>query len=111
MPPCGYRPPAINGMGQFLADNLAYFIELYRPQGLTPSQAMDREEREIAAIRAGARGGPWSASVVLANLEFYRQLRLRAPQSWDDVEREGATLIQSALAELGSLSHQPLAAE
>ncbi len=109
MPPCGYRPPAILGVRQFLADNLAYFIELYQPRGLTPGEAIEIELAEIARIQEGQRGGPWSASVVPANAEFYKQLRTRNVADWGDVAREGNALIVAAERELHALSHAPAA--
>lgn len=105
MPPCGYRAEAISGIEQFLADNLRYFRELYRPRGLTPLEAIEVERKEIAAIRNGERGGSWAAAVVVINESFYDALAALAPREWSDVERAGRVLITEIVSELASLSH------
>ena len=107
MPPCGYRPPAISGIDAFLRDNLRYFVDLYRPRGLTPQQAIDIEMAEIGLIRSGGRGGVWSASVVETNKVFYEQLSRLDPQGWDDVLVLGRRLIADASRDLSSLTHDP----
>ena len=111
MPPCGYRPPAIDGMRRFMADNLEYFVALYRPQGLTVAQALAVERGEIARIREGERGGPWSATVVELNARFYDCLQRAAISSWDDVLHAGDAIIGELERDLNSLTSTVLAAE
>lgn len=103
MPPCGYRDNAIDGMDHFLRDNLAYFIDLYEPQGLTPAAAMQLELREIGLIRSGSRGGSWSAATVEINNVFYKALAARSPQSWAEVATIGQDIIHQARLDLASL--------
>lgn len=103
MPPCGYRPPAVDGLQEFLGDNLAYFIELYRARGLSVEEALASEDEEISRIRSGARGGAWSARAVELNHLFYQQLAAAKPRSWADVERMGLAIIAAAKFELNSL--------
>ena len=103
MPPCGYRPTAVDGMKAFLLDNLDYFVELYSRQGLTVHEALTKEFDEITRIRGGARGGAWSAKIVEINQLFYDRLAARGPQGWNDVRREGRAIIANAEAELASL--------
>src|SRR5438309_9511659 len=83
MPPCGYRPAAVDGVRAFLNDNLDYFVELYSRRGCSIEEALASEHREIASIRAGRRGGAWSAKVVEVNQLFYDRLAARAPSTWE----------------------------
>lgn len=110
MPPCGYRAEAISGIERFLTDNLEYFIELYRPKGMIPKDAMAREMLEINAISEGRRGGRWSAATVEVNRAFYKALAEQRPSDWEQVELVGRTLIQQARNDLSSLDHQHSAA-
>lgn len=107
MPPCGYRPPAISGIDAFLRDNLQYFVDLYRPRGLTPKQAIEVEMAEISRIRSGDRGGVWSASVVETNRVFYEQLSHLEPTGWDEVLLFGRRLVDEAARDLRSLTQTP----
>src|SRR5258708_1092625 len=103
MPPCGYRPTAVDGIKSFLTDNLRYFIELYRGRGLSIEQALAKENREIADIRGGRRGGEWSAAIVEINQLFYDRLADRSPATWQEVEEKGLNIIANAEVELNSL--------
>src|SRR5689334_765535 len=103
MPPCGYRPTAVEGIQTFLDDNLRYFIELYSRRGVSVAEALASEANEISRIRAGVRGGEWSERVVEINQLFYEKLAARAPESWEDVDREGKEIIICASTELDSL--------
>lgn len=104
MPPCGYRNPAIDGIAQFLLDNLEYFIELYTEKGMSIENAIATEFGEIARIRNGVRGGAWSAIVVEINERFYSLLLNEQPSNWEDVRRIGKNLVATATADLRSLT-------
>lgn len=103
MPPCGYRPVAVQGIESFFADNLRYFRELYEPQEISPLEALQRERAEIESIRSGERGGRWSTVVVGLNEEFYQKLAKAAPVNWDEAMLIGEDIIKSATQELNSL--------
>lgn len=109
MPPCGYRDEAISGIELFLSDNLAYFIELYRPKGISPNNAIAREMCEIDAISRGKRGGRWSAATVEVNRAFYIALAEQNPYDWEQVELLGRKLVQQARSDLASLDHKQVA--
>lgn len=104
MPPCGYRPPAVESIRWFMMDNLEYFIELYEGRGVTVKQALATESCEIARIRQGERGGLWSKIVVELNAEFYSQLRAKCPNVWSDVRPLGESIIEQLTQELISLT-------
>lgn len=109
MPPCGYRPPAVESIRWFLVDNLDYFVELYTGRAFLIDEALEAESNEIAKIRGGDRGGVWSRIVVEINAEFYRQLKSRRPSSWLEVRQVGEAVISAMVQDLSSL-YQPLEA-
>jgi hypothetical protein len=104
MPPCGYRPPAVESIRWFLSDNLDYFIELHGSEGVTVEEALVAEAAEISKIMRGERGGRWAKIVVLLNAEFYSQLREKRPARWDDVKAIGELIIDDLVSELTSLT-------
>ena len=111
MPPCGYRPDAIAGIEQFLSDNLAFFIDLYRAKGVTPLAAIKNEILEIKSIQNGSRGGVWSATTVGINLVFYEFLLKNNPDGWDAVALIGPELIRQARNDLMSLELKTASAD
>lgn len=104
MPPCGYRPPAVESVRWFMMDNLDYFIDLYEARGITVAEALSAESSEIDGIRRGERGGVWSKIVVELNAEFYKQLRASNPRTWAEVRPLGESIIDQITQELMSLT-------
>lgn len=104
MPPCGYRPLAVESIRCFLLDNLDYFIDLYLNRGLSLIDALKSEADEIEKIRQGKRGSTWSRIVVELNAEFYSQLSSKQLKNWDEVRSSGESIIANMIAELTALS-------